>query len=121
MPKSGTNQSDRSPVSISAESAMPERSAPMLIVFAMKRAKVATAISGLGNLRRNVPASPRPVTIPMRAHELDARHERPSDERRPKQRRAVLRTGYRVSRDARRIVIRRAGDQAGTQLAKKSP
>jgi hypothetical protein len=42
--------------------------APMLIVFAMKRAKVATAISGLGNLRRNVPASPRPVTIPMRAH-----------------------------------------------------
>ena len=54
--------------SISAESAMPERSAPMLIVFAMKRAKVATAISGLGNLRRNVPASPRPVTIPMRAH-----------------------------------------------------
>ena len=35
-------------------------------------------------------------------HELDAPHERPSDERRPKQRRAVLRTGYRVSHDARR-------------------
>src|SRR5262245_18173262 len=57
MPKSGTNQNDFNPVSISSESAMPERSAPMLIVFAMKRAKVATAISSLGNLRRNVPSS----------------------------------------------------------------
>ena len=55
-----------------------------------------------------------------RAHELHAPHERPGDERRPKQRRAVLRTGYRVSRDAGRIIIRRAGDQAGTQLAEKS-
>jgi hypothetical protein len=32
----------------------------------------------------------------------------------------MLRTGYRVSRDARRIIIRRAGDQAGTELAEKS-
>ena len=55
-----------------------------------------------------------------RAHELHATHERPGDERGPKQRRAVLRTGHRVSRDAGRIIIRCAGDQAGAELAEKS-
>lgn len=83
----------------------------MLIVFAMKRAKVATAISGLGKFETQRSGKPAARDHPdARAHELHTAHERPSDERRPKQRRAVLRTGYRVSRDARRIVIRRAGD-----------
>jgi hypothetical protein len=40
----------------------------MLMVFATSRADAAATRRGLGNFRRRAPASPRPVTIPMRAH-----------------------------------------------------
>src|SRR5919204_678915 len=49
-------------------SAIPARSAPILIVLATNSAPATTTSSGRGNLVWNVDASPRPVTIPMRAH-----------------------------------------------------
>ena len=68
MPKMSTNQCELTPQSISAASAMPARSAPTLIVLAAKSAKVTMRISHRGKRLRNVSASPRPVTIPIRAH-----------------------------------------------------
>lgn len=47
---------------------MPERSAPTLIVFAMSNATATRPMSGLGNFSRSAPASPLPVTMPIRAH-----------------------------------------------------
>jgi len=42
-----------------------------------------------------------PVIIPIpRAHELDARHQRPGDKRSPQKRSAKLRPDNRVGRDA---------------------
>ena len=55
-------------VSVSAASAMPERSAPVLIEFATKSANAAMVSTGRGMRRCNAPMSPRPLTIPMRAH-----------------------------------------------------
>jgi hypothetical protein len=45
------------------------------------------------------------------AHELDAGHERPGNERRPKKRSAELRARDRISGYSRRIVIGRAGNE----------
>src|ERR1700682_902961 len=47
---------------------MPERSDPMLIVFAMKRAPHTARRTGRGNFLRSAPIRPRPVTMPIRAH-----------------------------------------------------
>ena len=40
----------------------------MLIVFAAKSARQAATRAHLGNFLRSAPASPIPLTIPMRAH-----------------------------------------------------
>ncbi len=57
-----------SPVSISAASAIPERSEPTLIEFAPNSAKATMISIQRGILSRNAPPSPFPVTMPMRAH-----------------------------------------------------
>ena len=51
-----------------AASAMPARSAAMLIVFAVKRAMTNASKSHFGNRCLKFPARPCPVTLPMRAH-----------------------------------------------------
>jgi hypothetical protein len=55
-------------VIISVASAMPPRSAPMLKTFATINRKHAPHSTQRGYARRRTPASPRPVTIPSRAH-----------------------------------------------------
>jgi hypothetical protein len=67
-PKSTTKKWEFQPVSISAASAIPERSAPMLIVFAAASARHTTTRLQRGNFCRRAPARPIPVTMPMRAH-----------------------------------------------------
>lgn len=49
------------------------------------------------------------------AHVLDGRHHRQHHKRGPERRVAVLGAGLRVGPDARGIVVRRAGDQAGPE------
>src|ERR1700682_2802716 len=56
------------PVSISAASAMPERSEPTLMLFAPSKATAPINISQGGPLRRSASPRPIPVTMPMRAH-----------------------------------------------------
>ena len=51
----------------------------------------------------------------LRADELNRDHERRGQEDRPQQSVAELRAGLRIGGDARRIVVGRAGDQAGTE------
>src|SRR5579863_2454114 len=63
-----TNQRELIPESIEAASAMPARSAAMLIVLAIKRAITTASSNHLGNRCLRFPARPRPVTLPMRAH-----------------------------------------------------
>src|SRR5450755_2047906 len=66
--KTTTNQCELIPDSISAASAIPARSAAMLIVLAAIRARTKAPRSQLGNRRLKFPARPCPVTIPIRAH-----------------------------------------------------
>ena len=47
---------------------MPARSAPTLIVFAMRRATTKAMQIHLGTFLRSPLARPSPVTIPIRAH-----------------------------------------------------
>ena len=63
-----TNQRELIPDSIEDASAIPARSAAMLIVFAIKRATTTASSNHLGNRCLRFPARPRPVTLPMRAH-----------------------------------------------------
>jgi hypothetical protein len=55
------------------------------------------------------------------AHELHCGHQRPGDQRRPKQRRAERRASARISGDAGRIVIGRTGDNTGPEFGKETP
>jgi len=63
-----TNQRELIRQSIEAASAMPARSAAMLIVFAPKRAMTRASKSHRGNRLLRFPARPCPVTFPIRAH-----------------------------------------------------
>ena len=63
-----TNQWELIPDSMEAASAMPARSAAILIVLAIKRAMTTASNSHLGNRCLRFPARPCPVTLPMRAH-----------------------------------------------------
>ena len=67
-PSTTTQTCEFTPVSSSAASAMPDRSAPTLIVFATNSATAAMNSTGRGNLFRSAPAMPWPVTMPIRAH-----------------------------------------------------
>jgi hypothetical protein len=67
-PKTATRMCELIPLSISPASAMPLRSAAMLIVLAMSSAAEAATTRGFGKRLHNAPASPSPVTMPMRAH-----------------------------------------------------
>ena len=51
-----------------------------------------------------------------RAHDLDADHQWRRKQHAPKHAVAVLCAGLRIGGDALRIVVRRAGDQAGAEL-----
>ena len=51
------------------------------------------------------------------AHLLHRNHEREADGNQPKQTVAKLGTGDAVGSDSRRIVVRRAGDESGSQFA----
>ena len=68
IPKSNTKTWEFSPVSISPASAMPIKSAPTLIEFAANSAQATMISTQRGNFSRSAPPSPRPVTIPIRAH-----------------------------------------------------
>ena len=57
-----------SPNSICAQEAIAPRSAPMLIVFAITRSKTVEYSTCLEQCSRMTPASPFPVTIPIRPH-----------------------------------------------------
>ena len=63
-----TNQWELMPDSMEAASAMPARSAAMLIVFATSRAMTKASNSHFGNRCLKFAARPCPVTLPMRAH-----------------------------------------------------
>ena len=52
----------------------------------------------------------------VRAHGLDRDHQRQGEHDRPEQAEAKSGTRLRVSRDTRRIVVRRTGDEAGPEL-----
>jgi len=67
-PNTTTHTWELTCVTSSAASAMPARSAPMLIVFAMSSATHAPSRSGLGNFSLSAAMRPLPVTMPMRAH-----------------------------------------------------
>src|SRR5881392_3251384 len=47
---------------------MPDKSAPTLMVLAIKSAAITVATSHLGNLAFNAAVRPRPLTMPIRAH-----------------------------------------------------
>ena len=55
-----------------------------------------------------------------RADDLDRRHQRQREHDGPQHREAELRAGLRVGGDAARIVVGRAGDQAGSELPQAS-
>jgi hypothetical protein len=55
-----------------------------------------------------------------RTHHLHRRHQRPGEARGPKHGGAKLRSRHRVSGNAGRIVIGRAGDKAGTETGKET-
>ena len=63
-----TNQWELMPDSIAAASAMPARSAPILIVLAARSATTNTSRIHFGNRFLKFAARPCPVTLPMRAH-----------------------------------------------------
>src|SRR5580700_3376209 len=63
-----TNQWELMPDSMEAASAMPARSAAMLIVLAIKSAKTTVSNIHLGKRCLKFAARPCPVTLPMRAH-----------------------------------------------------
>src|ERR1043165_8624807 len=64
----GVHQMDGIPVTISVASAMPPRSAPMLMTLATVRSKQAPHNTQRGYRFLTTAARPRPVTIPSRAH-----------------------------------------------------
>ena len=55
------------------------------------------------------------------AHQLHGGHERERHDRRPQRQVAEAGAGHRVGRNARRVVVRRAGDQAGSQFREEMP
>ncbi len=67
-PKTNTKMLLLIPLRRFETSAMPERSAPMLIVLALKSASATRISRDRGIFLRRAAASPMPVVIPMRAH-----------------------------------------------------
>src|ERR1035438_5083585 len=63
-----TNQRELIPDNIAVASAIPARSAAMLIVFAVSSAMTKASKSHFGNRCLKFPARPCPVTLPIRAH-----------------------------------------------------
>src|SRR5262245_9384567 len=55
-------------VNVSAASAIPDRCAATLTVFASNRAVMAAKTTGLGHRALNPAVMPRPLTMPIRAH-----------------------------------------------------
>ena len=68
VPYTGTDTAMGAPMTIFVASAIPPRSAAMLITFATISSAHATSSAQRGYLRRMTPARPRPVTMPRRAH-----------------------------------------------------
>jgi hypothetical protein len=68
IPNASTHAIAGTPVSRCAASAMPPKSAPTLIMLAMNSVPAAVASSHRGYFDCSAPASPQPVTSPIRAH-----------------------------------------------------
>ena len=111
-----TNTCEVQPVRISAASAMPARSAAMLIVFAKRRAAAKRIEEPPRKLLAHRAGQPLSGDhADARAHHLDGRHQRPGQSRGPQKRGAELGARDRVGRDTRRIVVGRARDDPGPQ------
>src|SRR5215210_2117723 len=97
-------------------SPMAARSAAMLIVFAMTNSAISANSSGDGSCRAKLAAKPL-AGLPADpcADNLNRRHEWQREKHRPSERIAELRAGLQIGYNAARIVVRRAGNQSGSQ------
>ena len=92
---------------------MAAMSAPILMVLATNSSATSTPTHRPREDVAHVRRQAAPVTRPMRALiDLDRDHQRPGQHHRPKQAEAELGAGLRIGRDAARIVVGGAGDEA---------
>ncbi len=119
--KAITNTCSPPPATRLAAAAIADRSAPMLMMFAISRMAISTATARAETWRRGCLRGRSRHPADMGADQLDRRHQREGQDHRPQQPIAELRPGLRIGRDAARIVVRGAGDDPGPERARRAP
>ena len=115
-----TNQWELIPVSMADASAMPARSAPMLIVLATKKSDYKGHNQTFWKSLFEVSRQALPGHLAdAGAHHLHSGHQRPGNERGPQQLGPKLRASNGIGGDAGGIIIRGPGNDAGTDRSQQ--